>query len=68
MKHFVALIATQKNLGSLQSPIPANRKNLKNTIFQNGNFFAVYLDFFRNWTLQRAEVFCVVISASKGFI
>ena len=34
-------------------------------IVKNDHFETIFLDFFRNGTLQRAEVFCVAFSASK---
>ena len=59
-----------KNPSSLRSPIPEKIKKNgpKLPFFQKLPFFAVFLDFFRNWTSQRAGVFCVVISAPKRFI
>ena len=55
---------------SLQSTVLENiKKTLKKLAFfailaKNSNFFEVFLDFFRNDTLERAEVFCVAFSAS----
>ena len=70
MKRFDALIATQKT--SVLCKVPYLKKSEKNpqkvTIFFKMPFFEVFLDFFRKWTSQRAEFFCVVISASKRFI
>ena len=71
MNCFDALIAMQKS--SALSKVPFLKKSVKTeekkTIYsKNVNFFEVFLDFFRTATLQRAEFFCVVISASKRFI
>ena len=60
MKRFDALITTQKN--------PGNPGKTKNGVFEKWAFLVVFLDFFQNGTLKRAEIFCVVISASKRFI
>ena len=71
MKRFDALIKMQKNLSALESTVSGKeyRKNAGNDIFlQKRPFMASFLDFFRNWTLQRAWGFCVVINASKRFI
>ena len=59
MNRFDALIATQKTSGFSF----ISEKNQKKKYI----FLKDFLDFFRNGTLQRAEVFCVVISASKRF-
>ena len=43
-------------------------KMVKNCqIVKNYNFEMAFLDFFRNGTLQRAEIFCAAFSASKSF-
>ena len=70
MKRQDALIATQKNLNSVQCTVAEKiRKNSKKLpFFQKSPFLGVFLDFFSNCTLQRVEVFCVVISASRRFI
>ena len=60
-----------KNLSSLQSTVyekikktcPKRVKMVKNDCFSR-----FFLFFFRNGTLQRAEVFCAAFSASKPFI
>ena len=59
MKRFDALITTQKNLSSLQSPISDKiKKNRKKFAFlKKWYFIAVFLIFFRKETLQRGEVF-----------
>ena len=60
-----------KNLRSLRSTIAEKTKKnrLKIYIFYHlpifNHFESVFLDFFRNGTSQRAEVFCVAFSASK---
>ena len=40
------------------------KKSFKKKLY----FMGLFLDFFSNNTLQRVEVFCVVISASRRFI
>ena len=44
-----------------------NPENLAKMV-KNYRFCRFFLFFFRNFTLQRAEVFCVAFSASKPFI
>ena len=59
----------KKNPALCKVPFQKNQeKSPKITIFKKWQFFDDYHDFLRNWTLQRAGVFCVVISASKRFI
>ena len=41
----------------------------KNTFFlKNGNFLAVYLDFFNNGAVQGAAVFCNAFSVARRLI
>ena len=58
-----------KNLSSLKSIVSEKIKEhwQKLSILHKLSFLTVYLDFFRNCTLQRAEVFCVAFSAPKPF-
>ena len=73
MKGFDALNATQKT--SALCEVPFLKKSRKTDskwlkmgkMVKNGHFEPVFLDFFRNGTSQRAEVFCVAFSASKPF-
>ena len=70
-KGFDALNATQKK--TLRSLITTVSKKIKKNnlqkrvIFKNNVFLAVFLNFFRNGTLKRDEVFCIAFSASKPF-
>ena len=62
MKGFDALNAAQKNLSSLQSTIPEEKK-----INRLKRLFLTILTIF-DGTLQRAEVFCIAFSAPKHLI
>ena len=70
MKRLDALNATQKTSALCKVLILKKiKKNCQNcTIFWKCALLAVFLDFFRISTLQRAEVFCVAFSASRRFI
>ena len=46
--------------------LSSQRKKI--VIFEKWSFWAIFLDFYQNGTLQGAGVFWVVISASKRFI
>ena len=72
MNRFDALITTQKNPSTLQSLI--SEKILKKTptmgvfVKKKMSFLEVFLDFFRNGTLQRAEFFLHCNQCMKNFI
>ena len=70
MMRFDSMITTPKNTQvSAMSHLWKNQeKTPKNGVLEKWAFLVVFLDFFQNGTLQRHEVFCVVISASKRII
>ena len=64
MKRMDALVATQKT-PTLKTLLLLK----KSVIFEEKNLIICFsMDFFSNGTLQRVEVFCVIISASRLFI
>ena len=67
---FDALITMQKSSALCKVPFlkKSGKSAKKITIFSKMQFIGGFLDFFRNGTMQREEVFCVVISTSKRFI
>ena len=75
MKRFDELITTRKTPALFKVLFWKNKKKIgqnyqfsKISIFQKFPFFAIFLEFLRNWTLHRARDFCVAISALKRFI
>ena len=63
-----ALNTTQKTPALCNVPfLNKSRKTAKNAHFFKFHFWEVFLDLFRNGTLQRAGVFCVVFSAPGRF-
>ena len=70
MKGFGALNSTQKTSALCKVPLKKNQENMAKIVKngQNCQKLPFFLVFFRNCTLQGAEVFCVAFSASKPFI
>ena len=68
MKRFDALIEMQKTSALCKVPFLKKKiiKTAKISFVKNAHFWGVILDFFKNGTLQRAEVSCVVINVDKN--